>query len=251
MTIHSPQQRMISTSHGSLAVEESGRGDIPVNSKRSEQEAFLAAVFQTVANRDACDVEELGTSRALSLLFAVGKIRGTLRMRSHISYFIPLPNFLDKSFVFKSNGAKEGLRKDNPSGLGAGCLRLRSGRPDQPTASDLVREDAAVATITGDAYWIARAAASISSARARTRTSSVKFSQRTVPERSTKNSAGREMSRPSGPAAACSRPYCRITSKLGSDSNVKVRLALCCKLLETSGRSTLMATGRTPLAWNS
>jgi hypothetical protein len=39
--------------------------------------------------------------------------------------------------------------------------------------------------------------------------------------------------------------------QLGSDSKVKVRLALCCKLLETSRRSTLTATGRTPLAWNS
>lgn len=54
-------------------------------------------------------------------------------------------------------------------------------------------------------YWMSRAAASISWARGRTRMSSVKFSQRTVPERSTRNSAGREMSWPSGPAAACSK----------------------------------------------
>jgi hypothetical protein len=52
------------------------------------------------------------------------------------------------------------------------------------------------------------AAVSISSARGRTRTSSVKFSQRTVPEPSTRNSAGREM---------------------------KVRFALRHKLAETSG----------------
>src|SRR5438132_509554 len=40
--------------------------------------------------------------------------------------------------------------------------------------------------------WMARAAASICSARGLTRMSSVKFSQRTVPERSTKNWARRK-----------------------------------------------------------
>ncbi len=47
------------------------------------------------------------------------------------------------------------------------------------------------------------AAASISSALARTRMSSVKLVQRTVPEESTRNSAGRAMSWPSGPPPAC------------------------------------------------
>ena len=49
------------------------------------------------------------------LAFAMGKIRGTSRMRSHI--FVPggTTKFFSKSFVFKNNDAKEGLRKDNPS----------------------------------------------------------------------------------------------------------------------------------------
>ena len=58
------------------------------------------------------------------------------------------------------------------------------------------------------AVWCYRrpfAAANISSARARTRTSSVKLTQRTIPDESTKNSAGRAMSCPSGPPPACSR----------------------------------------------
>jgi hypothetical protein len=36
-----------------------------------------------------------------------------------------------KSFVFKNIVAKEGLPKHNPSGLGAGGPRFKSGRPDQ------------------------------------------------------------------------------------------------------------------------
>jgi hypothetical protein len=107
------------------------------------------------------------------------------------------------------------------------------------------------AALATKSYWMSRAAASISWARGRTRTSSVKFSQRTMPERSTRNSAGREMSWPSEPAAACRRPKRRMTSKLGSERKVNVRPALRRKLAETSGGSTLMATGRTPRAWNS
>lgn len=54
-------------------------------------------------------------------------------------------------------------------------------------------------------YWIALAAASISLALARMRKSSVKLVQRTVPEVSTRNSAGRAMSLPPGPPPLCSR----------------------------------------------
>jgi hypothetical protein len=52
-------------------------------------------------------------------------------------------------------------------------------------------------------YRMERAGASNSSARGLTRMSSVKFSQRTVPERSIRNSAGREISVPSGPPPGC------------------------------------------------
>src|SRR5207244_10501845 len=60
-------------------------------------------------------------------------------------------------------------------------------------------------------HWMARAAASICSARGLTRMSSVKFSQRTVPERSTKNSAGREMSCSLGPPALCNKSWVRFS----------------------------------------
>jgi hypothetical protein len=45
----------------------------------------------------------------------------------------PTTKFSAKSFVFKNNGAKEGLKKDNPSGLDAGGPRFKSGRPDHLT----------------------------------------------------------------------------------------------------------------------
>jgi hypothetical protein len=61
----------------------------------------------------------------------MGEIRGTLRMRSHIVALRTTTKFLAKSFVFKNIGAKEGLKKDDPSGLGAGGPRFKSGRPDQ------------------------------------------------------------------------------------------------------------------------
>src|SRR5947199_7447888 len=56
-------------------------------------------------------------------------------------------------------------------------------------------------------YGRVLAAANISWERARTRISSVKFSHRTVPEESTRNSAGREMSCFSGPPPTCKRWY--------------------------------------------
>jgi hypothetical protein len=47
------------------------------------------------------------------------------------SYFIPLPNNLSKPIVLKNVVAKEGLPRDDPSGLGAEGPRFKSGRPDQ------------------------------------------------------------------------------------------------------------------------
>src|SRR5579864_5363912 len=60
------------------------------------------------------------------------------------------------------------------------------------------------------------------SGRARTRISSVRFTQRTVPVESTRNSAGRAMSWSLIPARACSTPKRRITSALGSESKGNV-----------------------------
>jgi len=52
-------------------------------------------------------------------------------MRRYIFVLLATTKFLGKSFVFKNNDAKEGLRKDNPSGLGAGGPEFKSRRPDQ------------------------------------------------------------------------------------------------------------------------
>src|SRR6516225_11118393 len=41
----------------------------------------------------------------------MGKIRGTLRTRRHIFVLLPTTKSLDKSFVFKNDDAKEGLKK--------------------------------------------------------------------------------------------------------------------------------------------
>jgi hypothetical protein len=52
-------------------------------------------------------------------------------MRSYIFVLLATAKFFRKSFAFKNNVAKEGLKKDNPAGLGAGGPRFKSGRPDQ------------------------------------------------------------------------------------------------------------------------
>ena len=63
--------------------------------------------------------------------FAMGKIRGTLRMRSHISIHRATTKYFSNSFVFKNEIEKEGLPRDSTPALGAGGLRFKSGRPDQ------------------------------------------------------------------------------------------------------------------------
>jgi hypothetical protein len=61
----------------------------------------------------------------------MGKIRGTLCMRSHISIHVATTKYFSNSFVFKNKIEKEGLPRDGPPGLGAGGPRFKSGRPDQ------------------------------------------------------------------------------------------------------------------------
>jgi hypothetical protein len=68
---------------------------------------------------------------AFRLLFAVGKIRGTLSMRSHILVLGATTTSFSISFVFKTKIEKEGLPRDSPAVLGAGSPRFKSGRPDQ------------------------------------------------------------------------------------------------------------------------
>src|SRR5260370_29085039 len=61
----------------------------------------------------------------------MGKIRGTPRMRSHISVHRATTKYSSNSFVFKTEIEKEGLPGDITPALGAGGLRFKSGRPDQ------------------------------------------------------------------------------------------------------------------------
>jgi len=43
----------------------------------------------------------------------LGKFGGRCACEATFSYFFPLPNLLNKSFVFKNDVAKEGLKEDN------------------------------------------------------------------------------------------------------------------------------------------
>ena len=61
----------------------------------------------------------------------MGEIRGTLRMRSHISVHRATTKYFSNSFVFKTEIEKEGLRRDITPALGAGGLEFKSPRPDQ------------------------------------------------------------------------------------------------------------------------
>jgi hypothetical protein len=63
--------------------------------------------------------------------FAMGKIRGTSCMRSHISVHPATTKYFSNSFIFKTKIEKEGLPKGSPAGLGAGGLEFKSPRPDQ------------------------------------------------------------------------------------------------------------------------
>jgi hypothetical protein len=65
------------------------------------------------------------------LFFAMGKIRGTPHMRSHISIHGATTKYSSNSFVFKTEIEKEGLPRDGPAGLGAGGPEFKSRRPDQ------------------------------------------------------------------------------------------------------------------------
>src|SRR6516162_2088807 len=61
----------------------------------------------------------------------MGRIRGTVHMRRYVFVLLVTTKFSGKSFVFKNNVAGKGLPKHDPSGLGAGGPRFKSGRPDQ------------------------------------------------------------------------------------------------------------------------
>jgi hypothetical protein len=60
----------------------------------------------------------------------MGKIRGTPRMRSHISVHRATTKYFSNSFIFKTEIEKGGLPKGSPADLGAGGLVFKSPRPD-------------------------------------------------------------------------------------------------------------------------
>jgi hypothetical protein len=88
-------------------------------------------VLSLYGDKERAEVQERHES-LIRLLFAMGKIRGTPRMRRHSLAHRPTTKFFDKSFLFKNYVAGKGLPKDAPSGLGEGGPRFKSGRPDQP-----------------------------------------------------------------------------------------------------------------------
>src|SRR6267154_205998 len=63
--------------------------------------------------------------------FAMGKIRGTPCMRSHICVHRATTKYFSNSFVFKTEIEKEGLPGDITPALGAGGPEFKSRRPDQ------------------------------------------------------------------------------------------------------------------------
>ena len=62
--------------------------------------------------------------------FAMGKIRGTPYMRSHIFVHRATTKYFSNSFVFKTEIEKEGLPGDITPALGAGGPEFESRRPD-------------------------------------------------------------------------------------------------------------------------
>jgi hypothetical protein len=58
-------------------------------------------------------------SRFFRLIFAMGKIRGTLCMRSHTSVHRATTKYFSNPFVFKTTIEKEGLPRDSTPALGA------------------------------------------------------------------------------------------------------------------------------------
>src|SRR6266851_449567 len=63
--------------------------------------------------------------------FAMGKIRGTPYMRSHIFVHRATTKYFSNLFVFKTEIEKEGLPGDITPALGAGGPEFKSRRPDQ------------------------------------------------------------------------------------------------------------------------
>src|SRR5207302_4478921 len=63
--------------------------------------------------------------------FAMGKIRGTPCMRSHICVHRATTKYFSNSFVFKTEIETEGLPGDVTPALGAGGPEFKSRRPDQ------------------------------------------------------------------------------------------------------------------------
>jgi hypothetical protein len=63
-------------------------------------------------------------SERFRCFFAMGKIRGTLCMRSHISVHRATTKYFCNSFVFKSNNEKEGLPRDRTPDLETSAQRL-------------------------------------------------------------------------------------------------------------------------------
>jgi len=81
-----------------------------------------------MALMDMCLLNSGNRSEQFRCCFAMGTIRGTPRMLRHTSVQRALPKYFSNSFIFKKKIEKEGLLRDNPSGLGTGGPEFPSWR---------------------------------------------------------------------------------------------------------------------------
>ena len=65
------------------------------------------------------------------LPFAMGKIRGTRRMRGHVPAHSATTKYFSNPLIFKTKIEEEGLPRDSTPDLGAGGPEFKSRRPDQ------------------------------------------------------------------------------------------------------------------------
>jgi len=98
-----------------------------------EQSTFQASntTLVRLSTEGLVFIKKRDRSERFRRYFAMGKIRGTPYLRSHIIVHRATTKYFSNSFVFKTKIEKEGLPRDSPAGLGAGGPRFKSGRPDQ------------------------------------------------------------------------------------------------------------------------
>ena len=99
--------------------------------KQSRNAVFCAKAVRLATERRVLS-ENRESMTAFRCYFAMGKIRGTPCMRSHVSVHRATTKYFSNSFVYKTEIEKEGLPGDITPALGAGGPGFKSRCPDQP-----------------------------------------------------------------------------------------------------------------------